>query len=168
MSRTPTLPPTDKGMWRKLIARAHPDTGGDHELFIWSRAAMEAICGGLQTERPQWASRQRDKSSATEPDRVPFERGANFADLTRRALELADEVEAPYSRILRMLGDCRPSPAHETQERRGASYKMLAAIGHKAGMDKRERVRWYRIAETVPLSDRHAGHILSRLKREAA
>lgn len=35
MSRTPTLPPTEPAMWRKLLARAHPDAGGDHELFIW-------------------------------------------------------------------------------------------------------------------------------------
>jgi hypothetical protein len=29
-------------------------------------------------------------------------------------------------------------------------------------------VGWYRIAETIPLSQRHAGHILSRLKGQAA
>jgi hypothetical protein len=36
------------------------------------------------------------------------------------------------------------------------------------GMTKAERVQWYRIAEAIPLSQRHAGHILSRLKKRAA
>ena len=49
----------------------------------------------------------------------------------------------------------------------GASYKRLTAIGHLAGFDKTAQVRWYRIAEEIPLSDRHAAHILSRLKGAA-
>jgi hypothetical protein len=36
------------------------------------------------------------------------------------------------------------------------------------GMTKAQRVRWYRIAESIPLSRRCAGHILSQLKKEAA
>jgi hypothetical protein len=36
------------------------------------------------------------------------------------------------------------------------------------GMTKAERIGWYRVAESAPLCDRHAGHILSRLKRSAA
>ena len=31
--RTPTLPPTDRNMWRRLVARTHPDAGGDHDPF---------------------------------------------------------------------------------------------------------------------------------------
>ena len=54
------------------------------------------------------------------------------------------------------------------QQRCGASYKSLAAIGHMVGMTKAERVQWYSIAEAVPLSQRHAAHIFSRLKRRAA
>jgi hypothetical protein len=36
------------------------------------------------------------------------------------------------------------------------------------GMSVTERSGWYRIAESIPLSDRHAGHILKRLKERAA
>lgn len=174
MSRTPTLPPTDRAMWRKLVARAHPDTGGDHELFIWSRAAMEAICDGLQTERPQprpeppRASQQRGKPSGDEPDRVPYPVDASFAALTRRAYDMADEVSPKYGRLLRLLYGCRPDPGFARQQERGASYRQLAAIGHWCEMTKRERGAWYRIAESVPLADRHAGHILSKLKRGTA
>jgi hypothetical protein len=35
------------------------------------------------------------------------------------------------------------------------------------GMDTAARSRWYRIAESIPLSDRHAGHIIKRLKEAA-
>lgn len=41
MPRTPTLPPTARVMWRKLLARAHPDAGGDHELFIFFEELAE-------------------------------------------------------------------------------------------------------------------------------
>lgn len=165
MSRTVTKPPDDRQMWRMFLKLAHRDTGGSDELFIWARELQEVVCSGrLQTERPQLAPpREPRREQSSEPGRVPFNR-ADFADLTRRAVELADEVDTRYARILLMLRNCRPSPAHQVQERRGASYKMLAAIGHEDGMNKRERSAWYRIAETIPLADRHAGHILSRLK----
>jgi hypothetical protein len=172
MSRTPTLPPTDQKMWRKLIAASHPDRNGDHELCVWTQALRDHVLASGRRETPDAGPEpyppgaRRDQASST--DRVPFDRNANFVSLTQRAVAMADEVEAPYARLLRMLTDCQPSPMHEDQERRGASYKQLAAIGHAVEMVKRERVGWYRLCESIPLSDRHGGHILSRLKREAA
>lgn len=52
--------------------------------------------------------------------------------------------------------------------RYGASYKQSAAVAYKAGMSKEPRVEWYRIAGSIPLSMRHAGHVLSRLQEGAA
>jgi hypothetical protein len=43
----------------------------------------------------------------------------------------------------------------------------LAYIGHLLGMSMNERIEWYRIAESIPLCDRHAGHIIKRLKGAA-
>ena len=34
----------DRRMWRLLMARVHPDAGGDHELFLFAHALKEA-CG---------------------------------------------------------------------------------------------------------------------------
>jgi hypothetical protein len=34
-------------------------------------------------------------------------------------------------------------------------------------MTKTERARWYRIAEDIPLCERHAGRIIGRIKRHA-
>ncbi|MCA1718964.1 MAG: hypothetical protein LC781_19760 [Actinobacteria bacterium] len=43
MTRTLTKSPDDKVMWRRLIARTHPDAGGDHELFIWTGAVRDLL-----------------------------------------------------------------------------------------------------------------------------
>ncbi len=171
MARTPTLPPDHRGMWRRLISRAHPDAGGDHELFIWTGAVRDVVCGpklraGAQISDPDvHPSRHRETSERSdEPARVPYPAGANFAALTGRALQVGGE----FAPVLGLLRDCWPVEGLAHEQGRGASYKRLAAIGHAWGMTKAERVRWYRVAESIPLSDRHAGHILARSKRSAA
>ena len=170
MTRTPTLPLDDVCMWRKAIARAHPDAGGDHELCVWMQAVKEAVCDQPEAApKPRPEGRSHRPASDDDPDRVPFPPSMNFEECTRTVLRMR-ALGTPYGRLLSLLADC--SPAQEgslfDQQRRGASYRLLAAIGHRVGMTKQERVRWYRIAEDVPLSQRHAGHILSRLKRMTA
>jgi hypothetical protein len=157
-------------MWRKLLARTHPDAGGDHDLFIWTRNLHDVVCASVLTNTPP--PRAAQSSTPQEgPARVPFEKAQSFADLTRQAVALADTVDAAYSRLLRLLEDCEEedegSPLF-TQQSQGATYRTLAAIGHAAGLDKSERAHWYRLAEQVPLSQRHAGHILTKLKKGEA
>jgi hypothetical protein len=175
--RTPTLPLDDKAMWRRLVARTHPDAGGNHDLFIWTGTVKDAVCGGqLQVEsksKPsEHPSRQQEtstdrQSAADDKPRVPWPTGTDFEGSTHEALLLAAMVQ-PYAQILLLLADCRPLEHLAFEQDRGASYKRLAAIAHTWGMSKAERVGWYRVAEGIPLSDRHAGHILSKLKRRAA
>jgi hypothetical protein len=176
MTRTPTLPLDDRGMWRRLVGRAHPDAGGDHELFIWTTATRDAICGGElgveipRRDRREQPSQRRETSTSCAGECILFDEDALLEVLTDRAIAMAAAVAEPFGFLLRQLADCNPAdggPLHD-QQRRGASYKSLAAIGHQVGMSKAERVQWYRIAEAIPLSQRHAGHILSRLKRQAA
>jgi hypothetical protein len=168
---TQTRPLDDPKRWRRLIARAHPDAGGDHELFIWTGTLKDAVCGGeLHVEsKPQPSdnpSRWREPSTAPPDDkpRIPYPDGADFEEITRRVLL----TEGPYTAVLSILADCYPLEHLAHEQNRGASYKRLAAIAHTWGMSKEERVGWYRVAEGIPLSDRHAGHILSKLKRQAA
>ena len=173
MVRTPTHPPTHPGMWRRLVSRAHPDTGGDHDLFIWTLATRDAICGGeLGPEIPRRERRGRTSTGYGAADRIRFDASADFDALTRRALVVAEEVGEPYAPLLRLLNDCgaeRPDePTLGDQQRRGATYKSLAAVAHRAGMTKTERVQWYRICEQIPLAQRHAGHLMMKLQREAA
>jgi hypothetical protein len=178
MTRTPTLPLDDRGMWRRLVRRTHPDAGGDHELFIWTVVVRDAICSGVfggevpRSERRERPSRRRETPTSSAADRVPFDQLADFGVLTDRALAMAEAeaVVESYGYLLRQVADCYPAedgPLRD-QQCRGATYKTLAAIGHQVGMSKAERVQWYRIAEAIPLSQRHAGHVLSRLKRRAA
>ncbi len=174
MARTPTLPPDHPGMWRRLVARTHPDAGGDHELFIWTGAVRDLVCEsrvatGGNPEARDHSSRRREASTDEEPARVSFDPAADFAALTARALAMAEEVGGVHGALLELLSDCEAPPMQTgAWEQRGASYKKLAAVGHMVSMTKAERGRWYRIAEDIPLSDRHAGHILGRLKRKAA
>ena len=149
------------------MARAHPDTGGNHELFIWAGRVKKLVCGGeFGTTERQW----RETSSKDTAECIPFDSYADFEVLTSRAVAMATAVAEPYGYLLRYLVDCYPvlEGPLDDQQRRGASYRMLAAIGHRVAMSKAERVQWYRIAESIPISARHAGHILSRLKRRAA
>jgi hypothetical protein len=179
MTRTLTHPPDHRGMWRRLVGRAHPDGGGDHDLFIWTVAVRDIVCSskswtgpafGEDSEPDDQPSRRRDNSASGTADRVPFDKFADFEVLTDRALSMAEAVAEPFGFLLRQVADCHPAsdgPLYD-QQRCGASYRSLAAVGHTVGMSKAERVQWYRIAEAIPLSQRHAGHILSRIKRRAA
>ncbi len=171
---TPTLPPTEPAMWRRLLAAAHPDRAGDHELFIWATNLREVVCEGHEPPSrppPPGPTGQEEASRPSEPppasDSVPFDSSYDFDYLTARALRVAGEVEEPYAGLLQLLEDCEREDSGPLayQQERGASYKQLAAIGHAVGMAKGARVRWYRVAESIPLSRRHAGHILARLKR---
>ncbi len=161
-------------MWRRLLSRAHPDAGGDHELFIWTGTLRDAVCGGgLQVQSRPASARARHSTRSSSPDdkpRIPYPVEMDFEESTRRALALALDVQEVYAEVLSLLADCYPQPrgnlAHE--ETRGASYSRLAAICHAWGMTKSERVGFYPVAEAIPLSDRHASHILGRLKRRAA
>jgi len=173
MPRTPTLPPTEPVMWRKLLARAHPDAGGDHDLFIWARNLHDVVCASVLTNTPPPKAAQ--SSTPWEgPARVPFdeafERAHDFDDLTRQAVALSNTVDAAFARLLLSLEDCEEEDEDSplfTQQQLGATYKTLAAIGHAAGMNGAERSGWYKLAEQIPLSQRHAGHILTRLKKGA-
>jgi len=168
MTRTPTLPTTDRSMWRRLVGRAHQDAGGSHELFIWTGAVRDLVCGQGLSPRSAQDGNVTEPRSYEDPARVPYPPGSDFAALTARALAMAEEVGGVHGALLEMLVDCYPLSQLAHEQERGASYKRLAAAGHMVGMSMSERSRWYRVAESVPLADRHVGHILSRLNRRAA
>jgi hypothetical protein len=124
MARTPTPPPNDRSMWRRLVGRAHPDAGGNHELFIWTVATRDAICGGELGEEIPNASRSRRRETPTPSagDRVPFDEDADLEVLTDRAVTMAAVVAEPYGYLLRQVADCYPvsgGSLHD-QQRRGA------------------------------------------------
>ena len=180
--RTATHPPNDARMWKRLVSRAHPDAGGSHELFIWATATREVLCGGeLGSEIPRGHAPPRAEPTtssrpADEADRIDFsaafDKATGFSELTNQAVAMAGEVREIYALPLRLLIDCHEGTEDDAilyrQQRQGATYKQLAAIAHGMGMSKAERVGWYEVCRSIPLSVRHAGHILSKLKRRAA
>ena len=168
-----TSPPNDTKMWRRLIARTHPDAGGDGELFIWTVALKDKVCGGeLHIEPkpkpppPPTPSTPPPARPTDDKPRVAFDEVDDFEEITRTAL-LRGAYGLPYGRVLSLLADCKPLEHLAYEQERGASYKRLAAIAYAWGMTKQERTGWYRVCEDLPLSDRHAGHILARLKKAA-
>ncbi len=176
--RTLTAPLDDKGMWRRALATLHPDGGGSHDLFIWAGAVRDVVCGlslraGAHPKPADYPSRRREASTSEDPARVPYPAWADFEECTRTALrvgagEAAGEAGMLYGPVLSLLADCYPTEGKAHEGQRGASYKRLAAIAHLWGMTEAERIGWYRVAEGIPLSDRHAGHILNRTNRRAA
>lgn len=80
----PKEPFEDRRSWRLLLARLHPDAGGDHELFLFACALKDEVCSkrlvGDGPEASQsfstwrrtmgsWASRNRNALKRSHPPR---------------------------------------------------------------------------------------------------
>jgi hypothetical protein len=162
-------------MWKRVLRRCHPDTGGDHSLFIWVRSVFEHVAGATfeapRSPRREYEPPPRDPPRTETADRVQFSHGfASFTELTEHAVAKAADLPQPFARLLGMLADClEVGPEDPTLYRAqhvGATYKQMALIAHMSGMSKAQRVRWYRVGEGVPLSQAHAGHLIQRLQEE--
>jgi hypothetical protein len=116
--RTQTRPLDDPQLWRRLVARAHPDAGGDHELFIFAGAVKAVVCRD-PGELPRPEGRRSPSPPQDDVARVPYPTGGSagtaldFEEITRRALS----VEGPYSPVLARLTSCYPLPhlAYDTK-----------------------------------------------------
>jgi hypothetical protein len=139
-------------MWRQLLARCHPDAGGNEELFVWATALRNAVLGAAR--------------EAQDVARVPYPEDADFGAVTARAVSTAGRVEDVHGELLLLLADCRTVAHADREARRGATYQKLALIAYAVGMTSEERSRWYRVAEGVPLSERHTAHILAKLRKK--
>jgi hypothetical protein len=58
----------DRRMWRLLLARLHPDAGGDHDLFAFACAVREEMSRG---KHPAQDAAGQDKAGNTE-SAAPF------------------------------------------------------------------------------------------------
>jgi hypothetical protein len=56
--------PNDHRMWRLLLARLHPDAGGDHELFVFASTVKDSVC---DTEPPRNRPVNYARSRAVHP-----------------------------------------------------------------------------------------------------
>jgi hypothetical protein len=141
---------------------------------VWVQGLHEHVAGDaiepVVDDRPRRARYRDYARSPGESERVPFDCYADHDVLTDRAITMADAVAEPFGSLLRSLRGCdlaEDGPLYY-QQRRGATYRQLAAIGHRVGMSKAERVQFYRICESIPLSQRCAGHIFAHVQERAA
>jgi hypothetical protein len=107
-------------------------------------------------------------------ERIPYDPSLGHADehvaLTMRAMFIGGCTDEPFTSVLGLLSDCASQdhgrPA--LRQSRGATYKQLACVAHLFGMSRTQRRAWYALARAVPLSEQHAHHLITRLKRKEA
>ncbi len=164
MVRTQTAPPTDKGMWRKLLLRVHPDQGGDDALFVRTNALREHIVTGDALPPPAGPG-------AAPGERIDFDPPAGGPlEHLRRILAVAKDAPQPFEGVLLLLIDCPTTEGHSrafAMRTAGATFKQLALAAHLAGFSDEERRLWYSLAEDLSLSSRHISHLISKLKGAA-
>jgi len=168
MMRTSTKLLDDKQMWRRALARAHPDSGGSHEDFVWIQNVREHVCSGgvnQATSPPP----PPESWIVHEDGRESFAEVADFGELTSKALYLVRQNRPhPIARILRLLEDCVSLPRPRREESRGARHKQCAYVAHLAGLYRKHRSEWYSLCEFLALSHRHLAHFITKLKEEQA
>jgi hypothetical protein len=155
-------PPTDRAMWRRLLAHVHPDAGGDEELFVWAKSIEELVCRKVSHGPPPLRASDTKRKA-----RIPFDPYMDFDRITERALRFAPRAFG-YGDVLRLVRDAKKTGT--AKDRRGATHEQLARIAYLLGIDKHERnarKMWYRIARDVMLSEAHAEHIIGVLKEPA-
>lgn len=100
------------------------------------------------------------------PGRIPFI-GGDFDWLNGAALRVAaSNADNAHGALLALLEDLAPAHYGMLSERRGASYAQLHAIADAAGLSELEREDWIMLAESIPLVERGALHIVGELGAE--
>ena len=154
-------PPTDRAMWRRLLARLHPDAGGDDELFVWAKSLEELVARLSNAQHDPYA---RLGGTVKQEGRIPFDPHTDFDRISERALLFAPRAFG-YGDVLRIAGGAKKTGT--AKDHRGATYEQLARIAYRLGIDKHQRnarKMWYRTARDVMLSEAHAEQIIGSLK----
>jgi hypothetical protein len=89
--------------------------------------------------------------------RIAFESVCNAALHMREA-----SPDDPASEPLELLANAE-YPEDTAATRKGATYRSLAYVAYRFGMDREQRNRWYEVARALPLSQAHIGIIVARL-----
>jgi hypothetical protein len=148
-------------MWRRLLARAHPDAGGDDELFVWAKSLEELVARLSKAQHDPYA---RLGGTVKQEGRIPFDPHTDFDRISERALQFAPKAFG-YGGVLRIAGGAKRTGT--AKDHRGATYEQLARIAYRLGIDKHQRnarKMWYRTARDVMLSEAHADHIIGSLE----
>jgi hypothetical protein len=148
-------------MWRRLLARLHPDSGGDDELFVWAKSLEELVARLSKAQHDPYA---RLGGTVKQEGRIPFDPHTDFDRISERALLFAPRAFG-YGGVLRIAGGAKRTGT--AKDHRGATYEQLACIAYRLGIDKHQRnarKMWYRTARDVMLSEVHAEQIIGSLE----
>jgi hypothetical protein len=90
----------DRRMWRLLLARLHPDAGGDHELFLFANALKEGACGHECLEIAPAPVDRTQMRRSTEPFlRAWHDTMGSWASCNREALKRFALSESPFAPV---------------------------------------------------------------------
>jgi hypothetical protein len=90
----------DRHMWRLLLARLHPDAGGDHELFLFAHALREGAYGrgGLESTSPAVDDGRTPTKHSAEPFlRTWHDAMGGWASCNRETLKRFLLDETPFA-----------------------------------------------------------------------
>jgi hypothetical protein len=89
----------DRHMWRLLLARLHPDAGGDHELFLFAHGLKEGAYGNgyLESTPALDDDRSRTNRSAEPFLRAWHEAMGGWASCNRETLKRFVFNESPFA-----------------------------------------------------------------------
>jgi hypothetical protein len=169
---TVRAPVYDREHWNRLLRLCHPKGAGDEDLFLWAKGVYDFVT----SDEPEPAPREQPKHKKS-TDRVDFsgveERFSSHADLVEHALEVAYSIEEPFHSMLSGLEDLEPAPRGDLQllraEQQGCTFKQAAYAAHLANLSKKHRMDFYKLCQSLPMSQRMCGHIIKRLQeRESA
>ena len=90
-------PLEDRHLWRLILARLHPDAGGDHELFLFAYALREGAHGNscLESVPALDDDRRRTRRSAEPFLRAWHDAMGGWASCNRETLKRFVLKEAP-------------------------------------------------------------------------
>ena len=77
----------DQRMWRLLLARLHPDVGGDHELFAFACAVREEVSKGRHPANDNESERDQGKDNAAPFLRTWHEAMGRWSSSNRATLD---------------------------------------------------------------------------------
>lgn len=170
-TQTPA-PLTDSGFWRRVLARVHPDAGGNHEEFLFLSAARERVescrgrCDRGPGPGPECGGSRSYETGAdrTGADRIRFPEGrVDHVELVARARGLARGHGRVLGAVLARLAGYQQATSGRARlaEQRGATYKQVRYLAALADVAPREM---YEAAERVPMSQAMVGYLITELK----
>lgn len=136
------VPPiNDKTMWRRLLRLVHPDTYGDHELFLWVSSLKEAADGNN-------LSKPKKASTGPVDTKQPFTPHHAYTS-----------TAIMHERVLSRLD-------FSLEDDTLATRQQLAKLGKLFGMTQNQRYAWYEVAKKTGVNRAQAKKLIDEMEKK--